>query len=208
MSQYDDDFWGNDDNDSTGAAETGGGEYGVVPKGTRCKAHIEDVEWAFYDPKTEENPDGLNIPYIKAKWAIELPSDYDGWTVPHALKINGENPKDEYYRADKQEKKIESAKNMIRAIDKNCGGKVFALRREPTNEELQRYLIGKPMYITLDVWEIGGKSGNWVRKIEPLNAGNSQQQSKSVQKRMETQKPQQKNASSNFDDMDDDIPFN
>jgi len=208
MSQYDDDFWGNDDNESTGEAASGGGSFEVIPASTRCKAHIEEVEWEFYDPKTKENPDGLNIPYIKAKWGIELPSDYNGWTVPHLLKINGENPKDEYYKADKQEKKIESARNMLRAIDKNCGGKVFSLRREPTNEELQRYLIGKPMYITLDVWEAGDKKGNWVRKIEPLSAGNTQpQQSKPVQKQ-QSKPQQQRSSNSGFDDMDDDIPFN
>jgi len=206
MSQYDDDFWGNDEEQSTGEAETGGGCYGVIPKGTKCKAHIEDVEWAFYDEVTDDNPDGLNIPYVKAKWGIELPSDYEGWNVPHALKINGEDPKGKNYRADKQEKKIENAQNMLRAIDKNCGGKLFALRRKPSNEELQRFLIGKPMYITLDEWEAGDKKGNWVRKIEPLSAGSAAPQARQAQKAQP--KPQtQPKSSSGFEDYDSDIPF-
>ena len=201
MSQYDDDFWGNDDNESTGEAASGGGSFEVIPASTRCKAHIEEVEWGYYDPEDE------NIPYVKARWNIELPDDYENRKIFHDLKIYGENPKGKNYDANKQDKKIENARAMFWAIDKNCGGKLAALKRKPKNEELQRYLIGKPMYITLDVWEAGDKKGNWVRKIEPLSAGNTQPpQTKSAQK--QPSKPQQqRNSNGGFDDMDDSIPF-
>lgn len=202
MSQYDDDFWGNDDNESTGEAASGGGSFEAIPASTKCKAHIEEIEWGYYDPEDE------NIPYVKARWNIELPSDYENRKIFHDLKIYGENPKGKNYDSNKQDKKIENARAMFWAIDKNCGGKLAALKRKPKNEELQRFLIGKPMYITLDVWEVADKKGNWVRKIEPLSAGNSQpQQSKPAQKQ-QSKPQQQRSGNSGFDDMDDDIPFN
>lgn len=200
MSQYDDDFWGNDDNESTGEAASGGGSFEVIPASTKCKAHIEEIEWGYYDPEDE------NIPYVKARWNIEAPSDYENRKIFHDMKIYGENPKGKNYDASKQDKKIENARAMFWAIDKNCGGKLAALKRKPKNEELQRFLIGKPMYITLDVWKVGDKTGNWVRKIEPLSAGNSQPQTKSVQKQ-QSKPQQQRSNNSGFDDMDDSIPF-
>lgn len=202
MSQYDDDFWGNDEEQSTGEFESKGGNFEVIPDGTRCKAHIEDVEWKFYDP------DGENIPYVNATWAIEAPDDYENRKIFHAIKLYGEDPSGKFYKADAQEKKIESARAIFWAIDKNCGGKLAALKRKPTDGELQRYLIGKSMFITLAVWESADKSssGNWIRKIEPLSSGNSAPQARPVQKKQPVPQSLPKSGSG-FDDMDDDIPF-
>jgi len=199
MSQYDDDFWSDGSEESTGEAELGGGSFETIPKNTKCKAHIEEIEWGFYDPEDE------NIPYVKARWNIELPSDYENRKIFHDIKLYGENPKGKNYDASKQEKKIENARTMFWAIDKNCGGKLASLKRKPKNEELQRYLIGKPMYITLDVWEAGDKSGNWIRKVEPLSSGNTTQEKiKAPQKQAPKQQPG--NVSGGFDEQDD-IPF-
>ena len=55
------------------------------------------------------------------------------------------------------------------------------------------------MLITLGVWEINDKSGNWIRKVEPLNSGNVPQQAA---------KPAAKRNEPIADDIDDDIPFN
>lgn len=199
MSNFDDDFWSNDENESSGEAELGGGSFEVIPKNTKCRAHIEEIEWGFYDPEDE------NIPYAKARWNIEAPSDYENRKIFHDIKIYGENPKGQNYDASKQEKKIENARTMFWAIDKNCGGKLAALKRKPKTEELQRYLIGKPMHITLDVWETNDKSGNWIRKIEPLNAANAAQQ-KPAQKQQP--KPQQSKVNDfDVEDSDSDLPF-
>jgi len=197
MSNYDDDFW-NDGSESTGEAETkGGNNFDPLPDGTRCLAHIENVEWGFYDPEDE------NVPYVKATWNIEKPSDYENRKIFHDIKLYGENPKGQSYNPEKQEAKMETARTMFWAIDKNCGGKLAALKRRPTNGDLQKYLIAKPMYVTVGLWEIGDKKGNWVRKIEPISAGEKPQPKQTEQK----QKPQAKQKASNTFDEDDDIPF-
>lgn len=199
MSQYDEDFWGNDE-ESTGEAELGS-SFEVIPKGTRCKAHIEEIEWGYYGDEDEEK-----IPYVKMRWNIEEPADYENRKIFHDLKIYGEDPSGKFYDANKQDKKMENARSMFWAIDKNCGGKLAALKRKPNDEELQRYLIGKSMLITLDVWETDdkSKSGNWVRKIEPINSNAAQQPQKATPKHEAKQQPK---ADSGFDDMDSDIPF-
>ena len=187
MSQFDDDFW-SEDNESTGEVSLGGGNFETIPDGTKCKAHIEEIEWASYDPTDE------NVPYIKNRWNIELPSDFENRKIFQNIHLYGEDPSKKGYDPDKQETKMKNARTMFWAIDKNCGGKLAALRRKPKTEELQRYLIGKPMLITLGVWEINDKSGNWIRKVEPLTSGNVPQQ---AAKRNEPI----------ADDTDDDIPF-
>ena len=200
MSQYDDDFW-SDGSESTGEFESKGGSFDVIPEGTRCKAHIEEIEWNFYDPEDE------NIPYVKARWSIESPSDYENRKIFHEIRLYGDDPKGKFYKPEAQETRIDTYRTIFWAIDKNCGGKLAALKRKPKNEELQRYLIGKPMLITLAVWgKPNEKQGNWVRKIEPLNSGNAQQQSKPAPQK-QAPKPQPGNVSGGFDDMDDDIPF-
>ena len=164
MSQFDDDFW-SEGNESTGEVSLGGGNFETIPDGTKCKAHIEEIEWAFYDPTDE------NVPYIKNRWNIELPSEYENRKIFQNINLYGEDPTKKGYDSSKQETKMKNARAMYWAIDKNCGGKLAALKRKPKTEELQRYLIGKPMLITLGVWEINDKSGNWIRKVEPLTSG-------------------------------------
>ena len=200
MSQYDDDFW-SDGSESTGEFESKGGSFDVIPEGTRCKAHIEEIEWNFYDPEDE------NIPYVKARWSIESPSDYENRKIFHEIRLYGDDPKGKFYKPEAQETRIDTYRTIFWAIDKNCGGKLAALKRKPKNEELQRYLIGKPMLITLAVWgKPNEKQGNWVRKIEPLNSGNAQQQSKPAPQK---QAPKQQSKTSDYgnDFEDDGIPF-
>ena len=191
MSQFDDDFW-SEGNESTGEVSLGVGNFETMPDGTKCKAHIEEIEWAFYDPTDE------NVPYIKNRWNIELPSDFENRKIFQNINLYGEDPTKKGYDSSKQETKMKNARAMYWAIDKNCGGKLAALKRKPKTEELQRYLIGKPMLITLGVWEINDKSGNWIRKVEPLNSGNVPQQAA---------KPAAKRNEPIVDDTDSDIPF-
>jgi len=206
MNQYDDDFWGNDD-ESTGTVDIGG-SFEDIPHNTRCVIHIEDVEWKYFDEKKEGNEDGENIPWVSVKWNIESPVDYENRKLPQKIKYYGDDPKSEYFKPEKEEKTKEKARLVFWAIDKNCGGKIAALklRRVPTDQELQRYLIGKSMIGIIGVWDINGKTGNYIMKIEPLSSGF---QSKSSQKRMDVQsKPQQQRSSNSGFDESDDIPFN
>lgn len=199
MSQFDDDFW-SDGSESTGSVDIGG-SFEVVPHGTKCKIHIEDIEWKYYDEKTEQNQDGLNIPWVKATWCIESPADYENIKVTQKIKYYGDDPTSQHFKPEKDDKVKEKARLVFWAIDKNCGSKLTSLklRRRATDEELQRYLIGKPMLGVIGVWDINGKTGNYIMKIEPLNSGNVPKQAA---------KPATKRNEPIADHMDDDIPFN
>lgn len=188
MSQFDDDFW-SDGSESTGEAGNSGFE--VLPKNTRCRAHIEEVEWGFFDEQ------GENIPYVKLRWNIEAPSEYENRKIFQNIKLYGDDPTSDFYKPEKYEKTIENARAMFWAIDKNCGGRLAALKRKPKDADMQKCLIGKAMHITLGVTPNGNK--NFVQKIEPLTSGNAPQQAA---------KPAAKRNEPIADHMDDDIPFN
>lgn len=194
MSQYDDDFW-SDGSESTGEAGNNGFE--VIPKNTRCRAHIEEVEWGFFDEQ------GENIPYVKLRWNIEAPSEHENRKIFQNIKLYGDDPTSDFYKPEKHEKTIDNARSMFWAIDKNCGGKLAALKRKPKDADMQKCLIGKAMHITLGVTPNGNK--NFVQKIEPLNSGNSQPQSKPAQQK-QAPKPMPNKISEDFED-DPDIPF-
>ena len=57
---------------------------------------------------------------------------------------------------------------MLAAIAVNAGGGLLKLKTEPSDQDLQKHLMHKPMALLLDVWEINGKSGNWVQAVSPL----------------------------------------
>ena len=64
---------------------------------------------------------------------------------------------------------------MLASIDANAGGKLYALKKKPKDEDLQKCLINKPMMITLDVWKTKNKhgediSGNWIRAVSPKSS--------------------------------------
>ena len=54
---------------------------------------------------------------------------------------------------------------MLAAIDANAGGKLAASGAEPTDLSLQTSLTAKPMVLKLGVWDIDGKTGNWVQEV-------------------------------------------
>ena len=193
MSNFDDEFW-SEAPETTGEAEIKGGQnFEPLPDGTKLKAFIEAAEWKFYDPENE------NVPYIDITWSIEQPEGYQNRKIFHQVKMYGDDPSSDHCKADKQDAKMETARAMFWAIDKNAGGKLATLKRKPENEDLQRYLIGKSMLVTVGLWEINDKSGNWVRKIEPLGGEIPAAKSQAKQ----AAKPAPK-----VDDLDEDlIPF-
>ena len=199
MSQYDDDFW-SDGSESTGEVDIGGSIFDPVPDGTKCLVHIEDVEWGFF------NKEGTGTECIKPVFCIESPSDYENRKLQCNIKWYGDDLNSDYYDESKQEKTKENARKIFWAIDKNCGGKLAVLGKRPSNRDLANAWIGakKSFYITFGL--MGGNKRNWIRKVEPLNSGSAQPQSKPAPQK-QTPKPQPGNVAGGFDDMDDDIPF-
>jgi hypothetical protein len=88
---------------------------------------------------------------------------------------------------------------MFLNIDKNCGGKLVNLKREPDDDDLGKYLIGKSMTIVIGMMEAKTETEtdrNYLAGVSPNG------QSKSQEKRVEAQKKKPVE-----DDEDLDIPF-
>lgn len=139
-------FWDLENLDTeTGSFETGGGSE-PIPAGTQLKAVIDEIKWDTWEGDE----------YISARWTI-VDGDYKNRKVFHKIRVN-----------DTDQKKAEKAKRMLAAIATNAGGGLLKLQNKPTDGELQQHLLHKPMAIMVQVWEIDGKSGNWVSAVAPL----------------------------------------
>ncbi len=147
------DAWAETDDEVTGEYEINNSS--PIPEGTVCRATIEAIEWHSYAGSTHKNPN--------MTWVIDAPEEYAGRKIFLTTKVNGDDPDSQYFKADKQKDIMESAVKTLRNIDKNAGGFVYALRREPTDAELKKYLIGATMLLTLGINSFTKK--NLVRKV-------------------------------------------
>lgn len=145
----------------------GGGNFEPIPDGSSVLAIIDEAKWA-------ENKDGDE--YLSLRWEIMEPAQYAKRKIFQKLWVTDADPsvKDEA----KAKAKRDKAKRMLSAIDANAGGKLARSEVRPTDDKLATCLCGKPMVITLMVWEInnpgdprGGASGNWVSAVAPKSAG-------------------------------------
>ena len=134
--------------------ESGGGAFEPMPSGTKSKAVIEEAKWdSFTDEKT-----GKTYHYITVKWSL-LGGEFNNRKVFQKIRVR-----------DEDEKKKTKALSMLAAIDANAGGKLVAAGVEPDDLALMSALSNKTMAITLDVWEINDKKGNWVRAVSSAGA--------------------------------------
>jgi hypothetical protein len=137
-------FWQTSDNqqlDTSGNFEIGGGE--PIPANTALRVMATDAKWDTWEG--EES--------IKIRWDV-IDGEYKNRVVFQKLKVK-----------DADTKKRDKALKMLAAIDANAGGKLMALGSEPSDMDLAQCLLQKPMWIKVQVWEIDGKSGNWVAAV-------------------------------------------
>lgn len=125
-----------------------GGSLDLIPKNTRVVATVEEAKNDSYNDES----------YINLKWRVNLPKEFANRVIFQKLKV---------YTADKQQK----AREMLAAIATNAGGRLFQVMQAgneqmPSDASLQT-LCNSPMVLLLDVWELEGKSGNWVRSVAP-----------------------------------------
>ena len=127
-----------------------GAGFEPMPKNTQLKVIIEEAAWTSSQHEEKE--------FISLTW----------------LCIDGEFKKRKVFQKlhvlHPDTKKSDKAKTMLAAIDANAGGALMASGTMPDDMALSINLMNKPMAIVLDVWEIDGKSGNWVKAVAPLNA--------------------------------------
>lgn len=161
-------FWsGIEQNDSVDQSTN----FEVIPDKTQLPVIISNVEWKEYEGER----------YINIKWEV-IDGDFKSRIVFQKLKVF-------------DKKKDKRAKEMLAAIDKNAGGKLFEAGVEPDDIVLATCLCHKMMRIMVGVWDIDGKTGNWVMAVSPGKGGAPKQEPKP--------EPQK----SGGDDFDNDIPF-
>tara|TARA_A100000172_G_scaffold52540_1_gene33243 strand:- start:1456 stop:1947 length:492 start_codon:yes stop_codon:yes gene_type:complete len=125
-----------------------GGSIEPIPEKTQLKAIIGDAKWDTNQDATER--------FISTRWDVLAPEEFGNRKIFQKIKVLDSDPK----KADRQ-------KRMLVAIDKNAGGELVKLGREPQDEDLQKALCNKTMLIRVMIWEMDGKSGNWVSQVAP-----------------------------------------
>lgn len=145
-----DNFWEKTDEEKAATKGSYDADEGFepLPDGTQVVALIDEAKWDVYD----NNPEHMSL-----KWEI-IEGEYKGRKIFQKIQIKSN-----------EEKKRTKARMMLTAIDDNCGEKLFTLGHEPTDSELGTHLMNRPMVLKLRVWEIDGKSGNWVVAVDKLN---------------------------------------
>ena len=193
-------FWQKQDGsqvENTTSFEMGGGDIQPIPNNTALIAAIEEAKW--------DNYEGDN--YISLKWRVMRPAEYANRVLFQKLHVF-------------DPKKGDKAKQMLMAIDANCGGKLARLNDAPEDMDLMTALVSKPMAVKVQIWEINGKTGNWISAVSPAKAQAPQAQNTAPQQAPQTQvrqapaqnaHNQQKSngyqPQNNVIDDDSDIPF-
>jgi hypothetical protein len=163
---------------STGSFEAGGGDFTPIPKDTRVLASCVDAKIDSYEGQQS----------IKLKWQIMQPSAHAKRVIFQKLAVFDADPT-----------KKDKALRMLAAIDANAGGKLAASGATPTDMTLMQALSNRTMVLMLDVWEMNGKTGNWVKAVSKAQGATS------AAHPAPAPKPSPAPVAS-FDD-DDDIPF-
>lgn len=153
-------FFSQEQVNTTGSMEMGGGDIEPIPAKTQVKAAVEEAKWY--------TPNGGGDRVISLTWAILAPKEYANRKVFQKLKVT-----------DGDTKKKDKAMMMLAAIDKNSGGKLVKMNREPDDDDLMMALLNKPMVLLLQIWAMQDentgetKKGNWVASVSPINGQQS-----------------------------------
>ena len=195
-------FWQKQDGSAVETSttfESGGGEITPIPNNTALIGAIEEAKWSEYQGES----------YINLKWRVMRPAEYANRVLFQKLKVF--SPK----QGDK-------AKQMLAAIDANAGGKLSKLHDTPEDMDLMTALVGKAMAIKVQIWDIDGKTGNWISAVAPAKQQAPQAQNNAprqqapiapqtrqslAQASHNQQKSNGYQPQNNTVDLDDDIPF-
>lgn len=173
--------------EAKGEFDAGGGGK-PIPNDTGCIAAIEDPKWDSYE--------GEN--YISIRWRVSAPAPYANRVVFQKIYVEGKSS------AKNPEEYRDKAVKMLIAIDANAGGGLYQLQRAPTNDDLMRHLAGKLMAIKVMLWEMNGKTGNWVGAVAPPKSSASKAAPNPMQQKAAPPPPPPPAASGDYDDS---IPF-
>jgi len=142
-------FWQTSEGKSATTEATGKFEasasYELIPDGTTALAIITKPSIEQYNGDE----------YINVEWTVAKPEAYKNRKIFQKVRVWDSNPK-----------KADKAKAMLANIDKNAGGKLAKLDKDPTNESLA-VLTGKTMLIKILIWSIDDKTGNYIGAVSP-----------------------------------------
>ena len=143
-------FWNDSENKAitTTGEFTSGGTFENIPDNTTCLAMIDEAGLA--ECQGDE--------YISLRWLINEPAAYKGRKIFQKVRV-----------FDVDSKKADKAKKMLAAIDANCGGKLAQSDESPNDTAMAKALLHKPMLIKVMVWDLEGRTGNWVASVAPRN---------------------------------------
>lgn len=151
-----------------------GGSSEPIPEGTKVRACVTEAGWKEYQGDR----------YINLRWDV-VDGEFKKRVIFQKVKVFESDPA----KSDRQ-------KQMLAAIDANCGGKLQQCEGEPSDIEFMKALTNKPMIIRLGVWDMNGKQGNWIQAVE--SSSGAKPTPKSTHKKDEPKAPEVE---------DDDIPF-
>lgn len=160
-------YWDMDDEDEvTGEyVVESGGDFPVIPHGTRVACFIDEAKTdkkQAWD-KGVQNADEEDC--IKLRFEITEPDDYARQKLFKT-----------FWTETGGDEKLKRDKKLFMNIDKNAGGHLMKLKRDATDEDLQRHLVGKQMMIIVGLMDNKkDKPVNYIMGVSAANGGVSKQ---------------------------------
>lgn len=160
-------LWGDDEVEvpANGEFSSGGGDFELLPEGTRVLFEVEQAEIRQYE----------DIDNISLRWSVLQPELYKNRKIFQNV----------YVFADDKEKRMK-ARKMLAAIDVNADNRLtkYAEKKkislnEFTTEDLTICLVGQSMTGTIGKY----KDKNIVRGISPANSAKIKEPTKTAPKK-------------------------
>lgn len=178
------DLWKDDDEEVTGNYVNESGDFPVIPHDSRLKACIDKISWKFKEnyKNLKESEDCISMRFDIDEGEFKGQKIFKNFFI----KSNNDDQAVKDYR-------------MFLNIDANAGGKIRALRKEPTDDDLARYLINKSMIVVVGMMtdKDTKKQQNYLMGISSLSSN------KSPSKQSANQSSRKNN-----DVEEEDLPFN
>lgn len=114
-----------------------------LPHNSHHNAVITDIKWDEFDGEE----------YINVSWQIADEGEYKNRKIFHKIKVNSGKSTTR-----------DNAVKMLVALNNIAEADLLSIAT-PTDEDMQRELLGTVAMIKVQVWKIDEKSGNWVSAI-------------------------------------------
>ena len=171
--------------------DAGGGNLDPIPDKTNCGLSIDSAVW-----KTDKDDNE----YLNIQYSVVKPDAYANRKIFQKLWVKDGDP-----RAKDQSAKRDKALRMLATIDAICGGKLAKAGGEPSDDDLALALTNKQLVGKVMVWEMEGSdgntmSGNWIAHVAAKGGSLTISEVAAPKKKADPEP--------DYDDLEDDIPFN